>query len=337
MRRLSDHPRSTQEFALGPWNKRTLALPANPPSVRIARDWVTAVLREIGRDELTESARLAVSELVTNAILHAEPPMTVHVRGTPEHPRVEVTDQSLVPPQRRNTESLVDLDDDHTWATMGRGLDLVASYSDRWGADISPNGLGKVVWFEPSNGLRESPVEGDVFDMEHALARVEHEPIDPAHMLSVTLLGMPVELFSHLRRHFNELGRELRLLALSDADRYPLAAEFSEIYLQVEYERRHVVGLEDLDKAIADGLPSIDLDYSVPHTAPATMQRIAGLLRRVYDELTGKVLLSTRPPREILDLQQWYFGEFNRQLMGEEPRPWDGPLRLQLTARREVS
>ena len=318
-----------------PWNKRTLALPASPPSVRLARDWVTGVLREIGRGELAESARLAVSELVTNAILHAEPPMTVHVRGTPEHPRIEVTDQSLVPPQRRSSDLLVDVDDDFSWTTMGRGLDLVAKHSVKWGADISPNGLGKVVWFEPSTAARETPAEGEVFTMDDALTGLGAEPADPSTLVTIRLLGMPVELFSHLRLHFNELGRELRLLAISDGDRYPLAIEFAEAYLQVEYERRQVVGLDVLDRAIADGVESIDLTYSTPPTAPATMVRLRGLLHRVYDELTGKVLLSVRPPEVLIALQRWYLGEFTRQREGEDPTPWRGPTRL--APRREVS
>jgi len=296
--------------------------------VRLARDWVSSVLREIGRDELTDSARLAVSELVTNAILHAEPPMTVHVRGTPEHPRIEVTDQSLVPPQRRNTDSLVDVDDDFSWPTMGRGLDLVASYSVRWGAEITPNGMGKVVWFEPSNGVLEAPVEGEVFTMDAALAERVMEPLNTADLVTIRLLGMPVELFLHLRRHFSELGRELRLLAITDPERYPLALEFSEAYLQVEYERRHVVGLDALERAIADGTASIDLVYRAPSTAPATMERLNRLLHAVYDELTSKVLLASRPPSSMIDLQNWYLGEFRRQAAGEQPTPWRGPLRF---------
>lgn len=318
-----------------PWNKRTLALPASPPSVRMARDWVTGVLREIGRAELAESARLAVSELVTNAILHAEPPMTVHIRGTVDHPRIEVTDQSLVPPQRSENRFPVDIDDERSWTTMGRGLDLVASYSTRWGADISPTGLGKVVWFEPSDGILENPVEGEVFDMDTVLAELEPLALDDA--VTIVLQRMPVELFLQLRRHFNELGRELRLLALSEPNRYPLAVDFSDTYLQVEHERRHVSGLDVLEQAMTDGVSSVDLTYAAPSTAPGTMGRLGGLLQRVYDELTGKVLLSIRPPDELVDLQHWYLGEFERQSRGEEPTRWDGPLRLQLSSHREVS
>jgi len=318
-----------------PWNKRTLALPASPPSVRLARDWVTSLLREIGRDELTDSARLAVSELVTNAILHAEPPMTLHVRGTTEHPRIEVTDQSLVPPQRRHSDLLVDLDDEFSWTTMGRGLDLVATHAVRWGAEITPNGLGKIVWFEPSATMREEPVEGEVFTMDEALVGLTAEPADPETLVTVKLLGMPVELFSHLRRHFNEVGRELRLLSISDGDRYPLAVAFAETYLQVEYERRQVLGLEVLDRAMADHDEVVDLSYSAPPTAPETMSRLEGLLDDVYDQLSGKVLLSVQPPEVLVDLAHWYLGEFRRQPAGEEPIRWRGPLRL--AARQEVS
>jgi hypothetical protein len=305
--------------------------------VRLARDWVTGVLTEIGRGDLAESARLAVSELVTNAILHAEPPMTVHVRGTVEHPRVEVTDQSLTPPRRLQSHHLVDLGDDSSWMTMGRGLDLVAAYSARWGADISPNGIGKVVWFEPSDGMQESPVEGEVFDVEGAIARLGLSEVDPADMLEIRLLGMPVELFAHLRRHFNELGRELRLLALSDPARYPLAVDFSETYLQVEYERRQVAGIDHLDQAMHEGDETVDLTYVAPPTAPATMRHLGDLIHRVYAELSGTVLLSVSPPDDLIALADWYLGEFSRQATGESPAPWEGPLRLVLPKRREVS
>jgi hypothetical protein len=218
---------------------------------------------------------------------------------------------------------------------MGRGLDLVATYATRSAADDTRKGLGKVVWFEPSDGILETPVEGEVFDMESVLAALEPLPLDEP--VTIVLLGMPVELFLHLRRHFNELGRELRLLALSEPDRYPLAVEFSDTYLQVEHERRHVAGLDVLEQAMQDGIDSVDLTYEAPSTAPSTMTRLSALLQHVYAELTGKVLLSVRPPLSLMDLQGWYLGEFARQARGEEPTRWDGPLRLRLPSRREVS
>jgi hypothetical protein len=303
--------------------------------VRLARDWVTGVLEEIGRGELAESARLAVSELVTNAILHAEPPMTVHVRGTVEHPRIEVTDQSMVPPQQRHTHPPVDVDDEFSWSTVGRGLDLVASFARRWGADIDPRGFGKVVWFEPAAEARETPAEGELFDLDEAIAQLGETPINPDEMITIELRNMPTGLFAHLRLHFNELGRELRLLAISDPDRYPIAAEFADVYLQIERERRQVVGLEDLDEAMATGKETVDLVYQVPATAPESMTRIAGLLERIYRSFAEEKLLAVRPSPDLMSLQRWYLGEFSRQANGHPPVPWQGPTGL--VGQQEVS
>lgn len=318
-----------------PWNKRTLALPASAPSVRLARDWVTGVLTDIGRDELTESARLAVSELVTNAILHADPPMTVHVRGTVEHPRIEVTDHSLVPPQQRHSGPRVDQDDEFTWTTFGRGLDLVASFARRWGADIDPRGEGKVVWFEPAPEASPTPVEGELFDLDEAVARLGEVAPVPDDRVTIELRGMPTELFRHLRLHFNELGRELRLLALTDPEKYPIAVEFAETYLQIEHERRHAVGLDALESAMQSGQETVDLTYRVPATAPDSMTRVAALLERIYRSFAEEKLLAVRPSPELMSLQRWYLGEFSRQAHGHRPIPWQGPT--QLVARQEVS
>lgn len=318
-----------------PWNKRTLALPASPPSVRLARDWVTGVLVEIGRPELADSARLGVSELVTNAILHADPPMTVHVRGTVEHPRIEVTDQSLIPPRQRHSAEDINVDDDLSWSTVGRGLDLVASYALRWGADIDARGSGKVVWFEPAAQPGEDPVAGALFDLDEVMAERGEVPFRRDEMVVVELLNMPVELFSHLRRHFNELGRELRLLALTAPERYPLAAEFAEVYLQIEHERRHVSGLERLDSAIDAGAAYVDLRYLAPPSAPESMRRLSELLDEVYTTFADDSLLAVLPPPVLVELQKWYLGEFVSQGQGHEPRPWHGPSAI--SARQEVS
>lgn len=316
-----------------PWRQQTLALTPSAPSVRRARDWVGELLEQIGRPELVDSARLAVSELVTNALLHAEPPLAVRLRGTAEHPRVEVADHSLTPPQPRPRTD-VTLEDELTWTTGGRGLDLVGCHAVAWGADIDPRGIGKVVWFEPTSRPREEPVAGALFDMDRALAAYGGEPADPHTLVRVDLLGLPAQLFAHLRLLFHELARELRLLAISNPGRFPLAEEFAELFVQAEHERRQARGLEPLDVAIGSGEPTVDLHYRVPPTAPATMGRIWKLLPQLYDGFQ-ETLLSIRPSGDLRALQDWYLGEFVRQGDGESPTPWTGPIRLD--RRRDVS
>lgn len=80
---------------------------------------------------------LCVSEVVTNAVLHARsaPTMTVAIDGTRVRVEVLDADPSLPVRRRRSLE-----------ASTGRGLLLLDDLTERWGT--TPQGDGKVVWFE---------------------------------------------------------------------------------------------------------------------------------------------------------------------------------------------
>jgi anti-sigma regulatory factor (Ser/Thr protein kinase) len=124
----------------GPLVGEALVLDPTASAVSGARGHVRRVLREHGADELEETAELAVSELATNAVLHARTPFTVAVRRTPSgRVRVEVADVSPAPVQLRRFG---------VSATTGRGLALVASVSHDWGVEVAER-AGKTVWFEP--------------------------------------------------------------------------------------------------------------------------------------------------------------------------------------------
>ena len=123
--------------------KAPLALDPAGQAVSAARRYVRECLDALDAEELSESAELGVSELVTNAILHGRTAFTISVRQTPSGPvRVEVADGSPIPPQQRRV---------NVFATTGRGLRLVASVSSAWGMEArSDGGVGKTVWFEPA-------------------------------------------------------------------------------------------------------------------------------------------------------------------------------------------
>jgi anti-sigma regulatory factor (Ser/Thr protein kinase) len=304
-----------------PWNKRTLAIPAIPPSVRLARRWVSDVLEEVGRADLVDSASLGVSELVTNALLHADPPVTIRVRGTVNHPRVEVTDQSLTPPRRMPAE-----DPEEYIPTFGRGLDLVASHALKWGSDVNFHGTGKTVWFEPAPDPHPGEeVPAIVFTPEDVLGQ---EGQVPEERITVRFLGMPPGLFLHLRNHFYELARELRLLDLAEPGQHPLASELVEVFLRVESERRRAVGTDRIDEALQLGVDTVDLEYQVPFSAPDTMKRAGELLERLYETDNSNMLLTAKPPEEVIALQRWYVDQFVRQGQGDPPTAWEGPTKL---------
>ncbi len=114
--------------------------PADPGAVRSARGVVRGQLRDWGLDSLADLAALLVSELVTNSLRHATGPIGVRL-VRPAHLDgvllVEVSDPLPDPPRER-----VARPEDES----GRGLQLVAHSSRRWGT--RPDDAGKTVWFE---------------------------------------------------------------------------------------------------------------------------------------------------------------------------------------------
>ena len=60
------------------------AFGANPTSIAMAREFVREALQRHGLRHLVDDVRLVVSELSTNAMLHARTPFTVTLTGTRE-------------------------------------------------------------------------------------------------------------------------------------------------------------------------------------------------------------------------------------------------------------
>ena len=84
-------------------------------------------------------APLLVSELATNAVVHAGSPFTVKVACTGEEVvRLEVSDTDPTPPVPRPAVT--------TEAVGGRGLLLVTALARQWGYRLTAT--GKTVWFE---------------------------------------------------------------------------------------------------------------------------------------------------------------------------------------------
>jgi len=306
-------------------------LDPEPRSVPLARAWVSAELEQRGRADLCETAELGVSELVTNALLHADPPIVVRVRGTDAHPRVEVLDGSATPPSLRDMT-----DDDGLMATIGRGLGIVATYSRTWGAEVT--GEGKVVWFEPAADpeANEGHVPGHVFDISEQVERLVAESGEPESLLKVRLVGMPVQVFARYRFWYEELRRELRLLALTHGADTPVATELSELTIVSARERRQARGVDRLDEAMIEGLTRVDLEYDVPPTTPATMGRMRELLTEAVQFCRDQRLLTLAPSAQQVDLFNWYHAEFERQGAGEAPLPWTGSYEIDDTGLEEA-
>ena len=216
-----------------PLNRPALALGPGPRSVQDARRWVVGTCENIGRDDLVECAEIGVSELVTNALLHAEAPISVRVRGTREHPRVEVRDGSRQVPELPATTTLQDEAD--LLLTFGRGLSIVARAADAWGVDLDEE--GKTVWFAPAGSFAEDVgAEGRVTGIP---VEVEEEVSEPeVDVVDFSIRGIPVRDYIASTRHYRELRREIRLLALAHQDDYPLAKNLSDLFSAMDQPAR---------------------------------------------------------------------------------------------------
>lgn len=113
----------------------SITLRADTTSVRLAREFVRGTLTT--ESVVREDCELLVSELATNAVLHAGTAFRVAVHDGAGTIRVEVSDGDPTVPE---------LQHDSPDAITGRGLQIVDRIADRWG--VSPSADGKAVWFE---------------------------------------------------------------------------------------------------------------------------------------------------------------------------------------------
>lgn len=109
-----------------------------PPDTRAVR-----AARAFARDAVdagtaaSSDLELLVSEVVSNAVLHARTPFVVTVERRSDTVRVGVTDESPVAPVVKDHGRL---------APTGRGLHILDALAQRWGVDTHDS--GKTVWFE---------------------------------------------------------------------------------------------------------------------------------------------------------------------------------------------
>jgi anti-sigma regulatory factor (Ser/Thr protein kinase) len=94
------------------------------------------VIQQLGRWRCvdTDDAALVLSELITNAVVHAAGAVHIAVSRNGANIRIEVHDAQSRPPERRAPGA----------APGGRGLHIVDQLSEQWGSQ--PTLTGKVVW-----------------------------------------------------------------------------------------------------------------------------------------------------------------------------------------------
>lgn len=274
-------------------------LPAEPSSVALARQSLVDALGDWQGSAVVEVAELLVSELVTNAVLHAGSAVELAVWRQAGRVRVEVGDASAMVPHQRVADET---------ATIGRGVDMVEMLAERWGVDTS-HAEGKIVWFEVSAAASEAP-SPDTFVTTPAGPPVETEPPDAS--TEVRLHQAPVRLMTTMQQHTETLLREVTLRSVEETESWTpvrLGIDFDELDRQ-------------LRAATLAGRTVADLGLHAPEGS-APMVRQAAETLSYGDRLAADGFLLCPPALpEIADCRRWFLDQLIDQLEGRPAEPW---------------
>jgi GAF domain-containing protein len=322
-------------------------------SVGRARATLAQLATEWGcPEELIQDARVVLSELMSNGILHARTELQVLVsplRGGGL--RVEVHDGSslpVVPPLEfpEPAASLLDeaspakLLEDH-WvspAATGRGLSMVAALASTWGWSPDAAG-GKVVWAELGAASGGQP----------GTEKAYTEPA-PLSVRPVRLIATPLRLVKGSEDHFDDLFRELQMAGLAappsepalssagtgtgplvggeDGDGHRLVRDLAPVAADIQ--SRYALLREPVKRAIWDaarrGDRLIDVDLLADSGLPSVFQMTEELLSQSAKAARLGLLLTEPPGPEVVAWRRWLRREMEDQIAGKAPRACPFPV-----------
>lgn len=283
-------------------------LAAQPASVAAARRFLRARLAAAPAT-IAEDAALVVTELVSNAVLHASGPITLSVLADESMVRLEVGDASPVPPVLREYGTV---------ASTGRGLTLVARLAARWGVQVAH--AGKRVWVELALGDERWMGGGSVSAPTSTLAE---PPVVAADARPVRFEGVPVPVYLRLQEQNDAVLRELELLAFT-ADHAGHLDPSPQLVDVIERSRQYFnltrEGFRGEVAAAAErGETRIDLTGSLSPSAIVSSADLVSLFEQA-EELAGQGELLIGPAdADVARLRRWFVEELEAQLSDNRP------------------
>ncbi|SDS30992.1 Anti-sigma regulatory factor (Ser/Thr protein kinase) [Nocardioides scoriae] len=291
-------------------------LAAHPSSVGAARRILHDLLLGTPHESLLADGQLALSEVVTNALVHAGTEVELRVEigvGV----RVEVADGSPHLPAPRTYASLT---------ATGRGLHLLEELVARWG--VRSSGGGKTVWFEL--GVRSDAPSSAEGDLDGAGGSTDDDP-RARDAATVVLLSVPLLLHAAWQMQAESLLREHLLSQLDEAngtDQIERHAAASEA-LAVLRDQLPVAAVAPDPATLLDAStdPALTADRVVVRVLPealAQFDQLQELLQAATAMADAGVLLTPPTQPEVRSLRRWLCGEVLEQAQGRPPRRWDG-------------
>ncbi len=276
-----------------PTTRAARLLPPDGTSAGVARRMVRALLARTRMSVLTDDAELVVSELVTNALVHAGGEVSLALVLSESGLRIDVADDSAHPPVRR---------DYSTSSGTGRGLHLIDSLVTRWSS--SRLGTGKVVWAEI-----EDP---------HGLPFAGRQPAEKEgpgeDVVRVELRNVPLLMHAAWQEHASAMLREYLLARLDEdpsvLERHALASDA----MNVVHEQVPVPDLgADPSAVMSEALePHVSVESMILRVPRRSVQHFA-----VLDELIDAALDLAQTQRHLVPATQPEIRQLSRWLCRE--------------------
>lgn len=281
-------------------------LPHHPASVRAARAFVRGVLDGSASAETIEAAETVVSELMTNAVVHAGTATEIEVRVEgPDRVYLAVTDGAPQHPLRPRSG---------VNRSTGRGLALVGSLTREWGVALHPD--RKVLWCHIGGATED----GHAPSLDTSDARVPS-----TSGVAVSLVNAPLVVYASWSEDAEALLRDYLLAGIEDTDADSLL-------------RRHVASSQAL-ALVVEGFAAVAADpIASPTTAEHESARVTLAVPpdsiedfETLNEVLGSAVEAAATGGEYLSaatsltgqrFRRWLCREVLAQSTGQVPTPW---------------
>lgn len=282
-----------------------LRLRGTRDAAALSRSFVQPLVYGWRRQALDFEASLVATELVTNAVLHAQSAIVLALRPITKGVRIEVTDlcPSVLPQVApHGAHRALEL---ATVGQSGRGLQVVSELAGRWGVDSTQR--TKTVWAELMEG-RAGPTE--------PLLQLEYELV-VRDGISLHFLGMPTMTAVESGVQVEDVVRGIQLehgaLPAEDAR----VARLYELLLSTAADR--LAGRHAALFAAAEERPTFDLEVVTTLDAMRDLGELSGLLE---DPGALLAIAPPQPQERVVQFRRWLQRETGRQLRGDPPQPF---------------
>jgi PAS domain S-box-containing protein len=287
------------------------SFPPQPSSVAEARGMVRDLLVETDRDDLAETATLLVSEVVTNALLHAGTIIDVTAAVDDVGLRVEVADGSPHFPVRRRYAAT---------AGTGRGMMMLESMVDDWG--VVTHRRGKTVWFQISGSESEDD-DPTALQMDDTVEHGRRATVD------VVLLNVPLLLHVAWQEHAAALLREYLLASIDledsvqaiqvHADATDAMAILEEF---IPIGQVTIVPGQLMSEATEPNVSSPRVAVDVPSSSVPHFQTLDDAIDDALQMSREGLFLTPPTQPEIQAFRRWLCREVLEQATGAAPSRW---------------